>query len=138
MQFAQKHVAVRSPVTVGCSVMVGIPVSSESSMRSEHMCQFSLWPTLTPCSCNFPSSDVSGCSQGINYGGGDGKSQEIKLRLRRTDNVEAFYEFEDLLLVMLHELTHNVHGPHNQPFYKLLDEITAVSPRSWFTASCRN
>lgn len=27
---------------------------------------------------------------------------------------------------MLHELVHNVQGPHNAVFYKLLDEITAV------------
>lgn len=27
---------------------------------------------------------------------------------------------------MLHELVHNVQGPHNATFYKLLDEITEV------------
>jgi hypothetical protein len=27
---------------------------------------------------------------------------------------------------LLHELTHNVHGPHDAKFYKLLDEITKV------------
>ena len=27
---------------------------------------------------------------------------------------------------MLHELVHNVQGPHNAVFYKLLDEITEV------------
>ena len=27
---------------------------------------------------------------------------------------------------MLHELVHNVQGPHNAAFYKLLDEITEV------------
>lgn len=29
---------------------------------------------------------------------------------------------------MLHELVHNVQGPHNAVFYKLLDEITEVFP----------
>ena len=24
---------------------------------------------------------------------------------------------------MLHEMTHNIHGPHNAAFYKLLDEL---------------
>ena len=28
---------------------------------------------------------------------------------------------------MLHELVHNVQGPHDAIFYKLLDEITEVS-----------
>lgn len=28
---------------------------------------------------------------------------------------------------MLHELVHNVQGPHNAVFYKLLDEITEVN-----------
>jgi predicted metal-dependent hydrolase len=65
--------------------------------------------------------------QGINYGGGDGKSKEIRLRLRRVGDENAFYEYEDLLLVMLHELTHNTIGPHNQTFYKTLDELIAVS-----------
>ena len=27
---------------------------------------------------------------------------------------------------MLHELVHNVQGPHNAVFYKLLDEVTEV------------
>lgn len=74
-----------------------------------------------------------GSCQGINYGGGDGKSREIKLRLRRVEDEKSFYDFEDLVLVMLHELAHSVWGPHNQAFYKLLDEITVVCslPPEW-------
>eukprot|EP00884_Botryococcus_braunii_P000953 jgi/Botrbrau1/10859/Bobra.0025s0037.1 len=77
------------------------------------------------CACLSEFTPKNSSLRGINYGGGDGKSREIKLRLRQVGDEKSFYDFEDLLLVMLHELAHNVFGPHNQDFYKLLDEITA-------------
>lgn len=57
---------------------------------------------------------------GLNVGGG----AEIKIRLRRPGRESEFYPYEDLVGTMLHELTHNEHGPHDAKFYKLLDEIT--------------
>eukprot|EP01018_Ginkgo_biloba_P002203 Gb_36327 [translate_table: standard] len=57
---------------------------------------------------------------GLNVGGG----AEIKIRLRRPNRESEFFPYEDLLGTMLHELTHNEHGPHDAKFYKLLDEIT--------------
>lgn len=51
------------------------------------------------------------------------RGQEIKIRLRPHHDENSFLPYEDLLGTMLHELTHNVHGPHNAAFYKLLDEI---------------
>lgn len=51
------------------------------------------------------------------------RGQEIKIRLRPHYDENTFLPYEDLLGTMLHELTHNVHGPHNAAFYKLLDEI---------------
>ncbi|KAH9300947.1 hypothetical protein KI387_012530, partial [Taxus chinensis] len=57
---------------------------------------------------------------GLNVGGG----AEVKIRLRRPNRESDFYPYEDLLGTMLHELTHNEHGPHDAKFYKLLDEIT--------------
>lgn len=58
---------------------------------------------------------------GLNIGGG----AEIKLRLRKQNREWDFFPFENILDTMLHELCHNVHGPHNGEFYKLLDEIRA-------------
>lgn len=57
---------------------------------------------------------------GLNVGGG----AEIKIRLRKPNREMEFYPYESLLGTMLHELTHNEHGPHDAKFYKLLDEIT--------------
>lgn len=56
---------------------------------------------------------------GMNMNGG----QKILLRLRPHAAQETFYDQEQLVLVMLHELTHNVHGPHDASFYKLLGEL---------------
>ncbi|CAK9166883.1 unnamed protein product [Ilex paraguariensis] len=56
---------------------------------------------------------------GLNVGGG----VNVKLRLRRPNRDWDFYPFDQVLDTMLHELCHNVHGPHNANFYKLWDEI---------------
>lgn len=52
-----------------------------------------------------------------------GRGIHIKLRLRRVNRDEEFIPFHEVLDTMLHELCHNVHGPHNSSFYKLWDEI---------------
>ncbi|KAK4369532.1 hypothetical protein RND71_013324 [Anisodus tanguticus] len=56
---------------------------------------------------------------GLNVGGGI----HVKLRLRRPNRDEEFYPYNEVLDTMLHELCHNVHGPHNASFYKLWDEL---------------
>lgn len=57
---------------------------------------------------------------GLNIGAG----QEIRIRLRKPGREWEFLPYEALVGTMLHELTHNEHGPHDAKFYKLLDEIT--------------
>lgn len=49
---------------------------------------------------------------------------KVCLRLRPSHNNDAFYPLESLIGTMLHELTHNRHGPHDAKFYKFLDSIT--------------
>ncbi|KAI0260238.1 WLM domain-containing protein [Gloeopeniophorella convolvens] len=49
--------------------------------------------------------------------------QKILLRLRPAWAPDTFYAEEDVVHVMLHELTHNVHGPHDQTFYKFLSGL---------------
>ncbi|KAJ8774384.1 hypothetical protein K2173_011633 [Erythroxylum novogranatense] len=56
---------------------------------------------------------------GLNVGHG----LHVKLRLRRPNRDWDFYPFDQVLDTMLHELCHNVHGPHNANFYKLWDEL---------------
>ncbi|KAH8494130.1 hypothetical protein H0E87_020767, partial [Populus deltoides] len=56
---------------------------------------------------------------GLNVGGG----VHVKLRLRRPNRDLDFFPFHQVLDTMLHELCHNVHGPHNANFYKLWDEL---------------
>jgi hypothetical protein len=62
---------------------------------------------------------------GINVGGGGGNTQEICVRLRPASRPNSFLTYESILATMLHELSHNMHGAHAAPFYKLLDELTA-------------
>ncbi|KAG1793896.1 WLM domain-containing protein [Suillus plorans] len=63
---------------------------------------------------------------GLNVNGGE----QILLRLRLPWAPDTFYEEDQVVRVMLHELTHNVHGPHDEFFYKFLaaleDEYDAL------------
>ncbi|KAF9532087.1 WLM domain-containing protein [Crepidotus variabilis] len=46
--------------------------------------------------------------------------QKILVRLRYAGSSDAFLPQEQVVGTMLHELTHNVHGPHDDKFYKFL------------------
>ncbi|KAL8287071.1 hypothetical protein RQP46_004077 [Phenoliferia psychrophenolica] len=57
---------------------------------------------------------------GINVNGG----QKICIRLRHGYDNNSFLSLEETLIgTMLHELSHNTRGPHDQIFYKQLDEL---------------
>ncbi|KAI8990593.1 WLM domain-containing protein [Trametes punicea] len=49
--------------------------------------------------------------------------QKILLRLRPPHAPDTFYDEEDIVHTMLHELTHNVHGPHDEKFYQYLSGL---------------
>ncbi|KAJ3750900.1 WLM domain-containing protein [Lentinula detonsa] len=49
--------------------------------------------------------------------------QKILVRLRPPHSPDSFLPEEDVVGTMLHELTHNVHGPHDEKFYKFLSEL---------------
>ncbi|KAI3406722.2 KRE5 [Candida oxycetoniae] len=51
------------------------------------------------------------------------KGQKIMLRLRYHHNDKSFLPMCDIIGTLLHELTHNVHGPHNKLFYDYLAEL---------------
>lgn len=51
------------------------------------------------------------------------RGQKICLRLRSPTDNKWFLERDEIVGTMLHELTHNICGPHNAQFYKLLDEL---------------
>ncbi|THH20610.1 hypothetical protein EW146_g814 [Bondarzewia mesenterica] len=53
----------------------------------------------------------------INHG------QKILIRLRPAHAPDTFLPEDDILHTMLHELTHNVHGPHDEKFYKFLTDL---------------
>jgi len=56
---------------------------------------------------------------GLNVNGG----QKILLRLRPAHAPDTFFDEESIVHTMLHELTHNVHGPHDEKFYKCLSSL---------------
>ncbi|KAJ7665209.1 WLM domain-containing protein [Mycena polygramma] len=56
---------------------------------------------------------------GLNVNAG----QKILLRLRPAHAPDTFFEEEEVVHTMLHELTHNVHGPHDEKFYKYLSSL---------------
>ncbi|KAK0465491.1 WLM domain-containing protein [Desarmillaria tabescens] len=57
------------------------------------------------------------CLQDVNMG------QKILLRLRPAYSPGSFLDIHDVVQTMLHELTHNVHGPHDDKFYKFLSGL---------------
>ena len=56
---------------------------------------------------------------GLNINSG----QKIQLRLRYPGDANQFLPLEDVLDTMLHELCHNVIGPHNAQFHALWDQL---------------
>ncbi|KAH6669223.1 WLM domain-containing protein [Halenospora varia] len=50
------------------------------------------------------------------------RGQKICLRLRYPGDVTQFLPLEQVVDTMLHELAHNVHGPHNAEFHALWDQ----------------
>ncbi|ODV89862.1 hypothetical protein CANCADRAFT_12197, partial [Tortispora caseinolytica NRRL Y-17796] len=51
------------------------------------------------------------------------RGAKILVRLRTPDDPRTFFPFEHCLGTLLHELVHNTHGPHNELFYKQLDQL---------------
>ncbi|GAN03547.1 WLM-domain-containing protein [Mucor ambiguus] len=51
------------------------------------------------------------------------KGWKINLRLRPHYDETQFLEYQDILGTLLHEMAHIVRGPHDEHFYKLLDEL---------------
>lgn len=49
--------------------------------------------------------------------------QKVCLRLRSPTDPKWFLDTKEIVETMLHELTHNVFGPHDNSFYKKLDEL---------------
>ncbi|KAF8808015.1 WLM-domain-containing protein [Phlegmacium glaucopus] len=49
--------------------------------------------------------------------------QKILLRLRPASSPDTFLPEDSLVGTMLHELTHNVHSPHDDKFYKYLSDL---------------
>ncbi len=45
---------------------------------------------------------------------GAGRTTEIRVRLRRASSVTSFLSYESVLCTLLHELVHNVRGPHDR------------------------
>lgn len=52
------------------------------------------------------------------------RGAKVYLRLRHHYDESRFLAFESIVGTMLHELTHNKHGPHDQRFYAYLDVLT--------------
>lgn len=81
------------------------PIMKEYGFKVRNLCEFS------------PKADNL---LGMNMNSGF----KIFIRLRPPHNDNVFYPMNELIGTMLHELTHNKHGPHDAKFYKLLDELT--------------
>ena len=60
------------------------------------------------------------CATGFNVNRG----RKIALRLRQPHNEDDFIDEESITETMLHELAHNVRGPHDDEFFRVLDGLT--------------
>ena len=71
---------------------------------------------ITTLSEFFPSNPSL---QGMNTN----KGEKVEVRCREPSDQTRFYTIDYIVGTLLHELCHNVHGPHNSEFYKLLDQF---------------
>lgn len=53
----------------------------------------------------------------------ENRGQRIYIRLRYQNDRNQFLPFESVVDTMLHELCHNVHGPHDQKFHALWNQL---------------
>lgn len=51
------------------------------------------------------------------------RGQKILIRLRYHHNDKLFLPLSDIIGTFLHELTHNIHGPHDEKFYSFLEKL---------------
>jgi len=63
-----------------------------------------------------PGMDLLGYNQNA--------GEKIVLKLR-TDSLKGFRPYHDLINTLIHEMTHNVWGPHDEKFWKLFGELKA-------------
>ena len=79
---------------------------------------------------------------GLNISCGEGRSEEILLRLRSPSSPSTFLPYESILHTLLHELSHNIHRNHSPAFYKLLDQLVqefeALQASATVGGSCRS
>lgn len=72
---------------------------------------------VLPVLSEFFPSNPGLLGMNVNHG------QKIYIRLRHAHRPDTFFDEEELIGTMLHELTHNVHGPHDDKFYKYLSGL---------------
>jgi hypothetical protein len=64
-----------------------------------------------------------------------GKGRRVELRLRHHRNPHRFLSEDEIMDTLLHELTHNVYGPHGHRFHgtwnSLRDEWKELRRRGW-------
>ncbi|PNS20473.1 Ubiquitin and WLM domain-containing metalloprotease [Sphaceloma murrayae] len=70
---------------------------------------------------------------GLNRNGGE----VIELRLR-TDDYDGYRDYKVIRKTLCHELAHNVHGPHERPFWDLMAEIEAEVKKGDWTRGGRS
>eukprot|EP00200_Dunaliella_tertiolecta_P005744 CAMPEP_0202357478 /NCGR_PEP_ID=MMETSP1126-20121109/11487_1 /ASSEMBLY_ACC=CAM_ASM_000457 /TAXON_ID=3047 /ORGANISM="Dunaliella tertiolecta, Strain CCMP1320" /LENGTH=316 /DNA_ID=CAMNT_0048950363 /DNA_START=42 /DNA_END=992 /DNA_ORIENTATION=+ len=69
-----------------------------------------------------PPEGLVGISETCVLGYNVNRGQEIHLRLR-TDDGKGFRKYRSILQTLCHELTHNVHGPHDNSFKALCSKL---------------
>ena len=65
--------------------------------------------------------EVGQCLLGWNRNFGE----RISLRLR-TDDLKSFRKYDSIMNTLIHELTHNIVGPHNDEFWAIFNQLKTV------------
>lgn len=76
-----------------------------------------------PLLAEMPPEGKVGVSESCVLGYNVNAGQEIHLRLR-TDDVKGFRRYQRVRETLIHELTHNVFGPHDASFKNLCSQLT--------------
>lgn len=92
-------------------------------MKTHHF-QVGILTEMSPAEAQERMQQMEPGSEKDLLGYNQNSGEKIVLRLR-TDNVKGFRRYSDIINTLIHELTHNVWGPHDHNFWRLFGELKA-------------
>ncbi|SPO07693.1 related to WSS1 Protein involved in sister chromatid separation and segregation [Cephalotrichum gorgonifer] len=112
----------REPLVLSYSHLKGLPRSDEALLRLKKIASMTK-PVMRNRGWKLPILAEFFPAQPNLLGLNVNRGSKICVRLRYPGDKTQFMPFEEVLDTFLHELSHIVHGPHDQKFHALWDQL---------------